>query len=134
MEIFYNGSGFSATIEFLLQNWVSPFELFNQLATCWEKEGYHLVSHKKMVLYTFLYNFAAHLPPVRELLKYDMLCQENIRTFPAWIDEYYQPDNLKITRTRAVHSFEYDVHSYKKMLLTLEFDYSKPVDERVKQC
>ena len=133
VEIFYNGTGFSATVEFLLQNSPSPFELFHQLALRWEEEGYHLVSHKKMVLYAFLYDFASHLQcaiPVRELLKYDMLCWENIRTFPPWIDEYYQPDNLKITRTTAIHTFEYDIHSYEKRQYALEFDYSQPPAER----
>jgi len=149
LETFYNGTGFSATVEFLLQNFPSPFGLFHDIALHWEEEGYHLVSHKKMALYTFLYNFASHstslraplgapehcefVSIVRELLKYDMLCQENVRTFPQWIDEYYQPDNLKITRTTAIHTFEYDICKWlsdttkalAETQCSVAFDYTK---------
>jgi len=141
VETFYNATGFAKTIRYMIDNYSTPYDFFDALAIHWENAGYHLVQHKRPALYTFLYNFAAinlvdKLRLVSELLKYDMLLQESVRIFPVWIDDYYHPDNRKITRTAAVHMFEYNVHEYPTTPLIcrsveLCFDYTRPTWERV---
>lgn len=119
VETFYNGTGFKTAIRYILSHFPTPFNFFETLATYWYDCGNHLVSHKKFTLYTFLYNFAqkflpGEMRPICELLKFDMLLAENVRAFPAWVDEYYTPDNRQITRNTAIHRFQYDVMAYKR--------------------
>jgi len=141
VETFYGSKGFESCVRYFLEKFSSPFELFDLLAQQWERESKHLVAHKKAVLYTFLHDFAAtHLPEeimlLKELLKYDMLLQENVRTFPAWIDNYYKPDNRLITRTTAIHSFEYTIFSWqnggelKQETNHVEYNYSLAIENR----
>ena len=148
VETFYGGVGFYATVRFMLESFDTPFGFFDTLATYWEGEGYHLVSHKKMALYSFLHKFGErHLPQkhrvICELLKYDMLLQENVRTFPNWITSYYVPDNMKITRTAGTHAFDYNIcrwlHDIKQnpkapllaQRVEVHFDYARDPDQRV---
>ena len=117
VETFYGSKGFNASVKLLLCSFNSPFTLFDSLASHWEQCGYHLVSHKKMAMYSFLHSFVLQFLPdkvhqICELLKFDMLLQENIRSFPSWVTEYYQPDNKLITRTVGVHTFAYDILSW----------------------
>jgi len=125
VETFYGAVGFDSAVFFTIQNFATPFDFFDALAVFWEENDYHLVSHKKIAMYSILYKFALKFLPekirtVCEKLKYDMLLQENIRTFPDWINEYYQCDNRLITRNSAVHTFEDGQ--------TLHFDYTLPID------
>ena len=143
VETFYGGTGFDSYVSFMVQNFVTPFDFFDALAAHWEENSCHLVSHKKSAIYSILHGFAVKFFPdkmrlICELLKFDMLLQENVRTFPGWIDEYYQCDNRLITRNTAVHTFEIRPchcgldpqsssakHSNR---LTLHFDYTLPID------
>jgi len=144
VETFYSAGGFGHAIEFMIQQFKTPFEFFDKLAIFWEENGYHLVSHKKMAMYSFLYKFGAEYLPDRirlicELLKFNMLLQENIRTFPDWIENYYSYDNRLITRTAAVHTFDSDVCKWigippQPRDITLNFDYSLPVDRGRWSC
>lgn len=148
VETFYNATGFQNVVAFMLQQFATPLDFFHTLALAWEKDGFHLVSHKKMAIYSFLHKFGTEFLPnetmaVSELLKFDMLLQESVRAFPSWITCYYTPNNQKISRTTAMHIFKYDIltwHSAVKLDITatlcpsiveLCFDYTKPVLARV---
>jgi len=136
VETFYGASGFESSIRLMLEQFQTPFEFFDKLAIHWESKENHLVSHKKMAMYSFLHDFAAvYLPGelrlVCELLKYDMLLQENVRTFPTWINDYYTPDNRLIDRTSGVHTFEYNIFKWMnnttpliKQHSQVKFDYA----------
>ena len=147
VESFYNATGFYSCVRFMLAKFSSPFEFFDALAEYWEAKDYHMVSHKKSAMYSFLHAFGKkfipdEIRPICELLKFDMLKQDNIRTFPAWIDEYYFPDNRQITRTTAVHTFEYDIcawldelkHNLDAVLhaggVSVAFDYAQTAKQR----
>lgn len=143
VETFYGGTGFEATIRFLLAQSPTPFHMFQALAACWERKDMHLASHKKAAMYTFLHTFAMEYLPQKlhhicELLKFDMLLQENIRTFPDWITDYYIPDNRLITRTTGVHTFAYDICTWLKeggqrllspQDITVHYNYALGVDD-----
>ena len=125
VETFYSATSFGSAVFFMIQSFDTPFDFFDALAVFWEENDYHIVSHKKIAMYSILHKFALKFLPekirtVCEKLKYDMLLQENIRTFPDWINEYYQCDNRLITRNSAVHTFEEGQ--------TLYFDYTLPID------
>ena len=155
VETFYCASGFYGTVRFMLANYSTPFDLFDTMAAYWEDTNHHLVSHRKAAMYSFLHSFGQKFLPekiheIRELLKFDMLLQENVRTFPSWINDYYTPDNMKITRTTAVHSFDYDICGWLREIdncpnsipflvgvitshpqkYEIHFDYSLSPDER----
>jgi len=141
VETFYCGTGFSSTIQFMLAHFATAFDLFDSLAVHWEANNYHLVSHKKMAMYSFLHAFGEKSLPdklrqICELLKFDMLLQENVRTFPEWITAYYTPDNRLITRTTGVHAFDSSICEWLKIAglqtgypIKLAFDYSLPIEE-----
>ena len=138
VDIFYNSGNFASYIKFMMNSFLDPYSLFEALAAHWYKNGYHLLSHKKTALYTILYEFGIKTESdkvICELLKYDMLTKENIRTFPDWIAKYYSYDHKKITRTTATHTFSYDIRAWldghKKNLVEFEnsvlFEYNTGV-------
>ena len=108
VELFYNSGGFRSYMLYMAPD----YDFFEALSVYWEKKDYHLASHKKAVLYTVLYEFGGKSRIISELLKFDMLTLENIRTFPNWINEYYSFDWKKITKTNALHTFEYDIPAW----------------------
>jgi len=140
VETFYTAA-FHGTVKFMLSRFPSPFDFFDMLAKFWDENELHMVSHKKAAMYSYLYEFGkkyieGELHPVCELLKFDMLLQENIRTFPPFIAAYYQPDNRQITRTTGVHMFDYNICEWLesdapfiKKQIKVEFDYSCAVDD-----
>jgi len=109
LDLFYNSSGFKTYIKYMMRE--NPYDFFHSLALYWEQKGYHLLAHKKMALYTILYEFSDRSLKARELLKFDMLCWENIRSFPYWIEEYYRYDNKNLTKFSGIHTFKYDIFS-----------------------
>jgi len=126
VDIFYNGKGFECSVKYLMFAFHTPYDFFDILAIYWHKNKYHLVSHKKFSLYTILYEFCKENgfivdninqpSEICELLKFDMLLQDNIRTFPPWIESYYSYDSKQVTRTTAIHSFDYDVYLWLEMI------------------
>jgi len=150
VETFYSATGFYSTVRFMLVNFATPFDFFDALAMYWEEKNYHTMSHKKMAMYSLLHKFGENFLPdklhhICELLKFDMLLQENVRTFPSWINDYYQPDNRKIDRTTAVHVFDYNICAWLRQLeqnpaaplkaqkIEVHFDYALAPDERIVQ-
>ena len=140
VETFYTAA-FRSTVKFMLLRFPSPFDFFDKLAMFWEENELHMVSHKKAAMYLHLYEFSKsylkeELHIICELLKFDMLLQENVRTFPSFIAAYYQPDNRQITRTTGVHVFNYNIYEWLENDVPLiqkqtkvEFDYSRAIDD-----
>ncbi|MCL2400284.1 MAG: B12-binding domain-containing radical SAM protein [Defluviitaleaceae bacterium] len=141
VDTFYNSDGFKCYVQFMLRHFKTPYNFFDALSVYWEENGYHLVSHKRLILYTILYEFGKDIAlsntmEISELLKFDMLLQENLRTFPEWIAEYYHYDHKQITRTTGIHTFNYDIFTWlketdaplQKKQIKLLFDYEKRKD------
>jgi len=141
VELFYNSGGYQCFIRFMLLKFNTPFDFFDALSIHWEENAYHLSAHKKGALYTILYEFSKKTLPsdiaaICELLKFDMLKKENLRTFPNWITEYYHYDVKQITKTTGTHTFKYDIctwldglemtplQSLKKREIGVMFDYT----------
>jgi len=147
VDMFYNSGGYHCFAKFMCLKFDSPFDFFDALSVYWEQNGYHLFSHKKAALYTILYEFGKRVFPsdamvISELLKFDMLMKENIRTFPQWIDDYYHYDHKQITRTTGIHIFKYDICGWlrqeekkfatdlQKKEIKVRFDYTRVDEER----
>ena len=128
VDLFYNADGFKHSIDFMMHQFSTPFDFFETLAKYWWEKRYHMLSHKKMSLYTILYEFSNNDDVLSELLRFDMLLRENIRAFPEWMD--YRYNNKEITRDSAVHRFTYDVCNadgqINKKNICVRFDYKKP--------
>jgi len=127
VDLFYNSDGFKYTVNYMIDQFDTPFDFFEALAKYWWEKKYHMLSHKKMSLYTILYEFGKQDDLLSELLRFDMLLRENIRTFPEWMN--YQYDNKEITRDSAVHRFTYDVCNVNGQIsekdICVHFDYKK---------
>lgn len=123
VDLFYNSGGFQAYIRYMVTQYESDYDFYDALAGYWDSNGYHMVSHKKTALYTILYEFGGKGRLVSELLKYDMLTRENVRTFPIWIEEYYRYDHKKVSRDSAVHTFEYDIDTWERREVETRFGY-----------
>ena len=172
VDMFYNSDGFKCYVQFMVQQFKAPYDFFDALSTYWEQNGYHLVSHKRLALYTILYEFGKDIAfsnvsdarmtsvgtlnmvmtnvdisdsvvmKISELLKFDMLIQENFRTFPEWITSYYHYDHKLITRTSGIHTFNYDIIEWLKDIelpllskqIKVQFDYGKKKDVRYSVC
>jgi len=127
VDIFYNSSGFGKSVGYLMQQAEMPYAFFDELAAFWEANGFHMLSHKKSALYGALYAFSRKSRQDRlicELLKFDMLSRENVRSFPPWIEEYYTYSHKDVTRTTALHSFDYDIDTFEAKQLKVLFNYS----------
>jgi radical SAM superfamily enzyme YgiQ (UPF0313 family) len=114
VDLFYNSGKYACCLRYLTGKYPSPFTLFDALSEYWEARQYHLLPQKGKGLYAVLYGFGTGLYPsesgvFRELLKYDMLVSENIRTFPHFIADNYRYDPKMITKSSATHKFEYDI-------------------------
>ena len=124
VELFYNSGGFQRYVEYMFRQFDTPYDFFDALAGYWGRHRYHLIAHKKSALYTILFEFGGKGRLVSELLKFDMLMRENLRTFPEWITAYYRYDAKRMTKTTATHTFEYDVFTYKNGENEVTFDYT----------
>ena len=109
VALFYNSGNFKAYMHFMIPRFKTPYDFFDALSVYWEENRFHLAAHKKSALYTILYAFGKKDRLICELLKFDMLTRENLKTFPNWISEYYRYDAKQITKTTATHTFEYDI-------------------------
>ncbi|MCL1997718.1 MAG: DUF4080 domain-containing protein [Turicibacter sp.] len=116
LQMLYNSGNFDAYTLFMLQNFSTPYRFFKTFADYWYTGNFHKKAHKKFDTFAILLDFADIAGQDRrlmsELLKYDMLSRENIRTFPPFIADYYRYDRRKIDKKFAQHTFEYDIISW----------------------
>ncbi|MGV8146169.1 MAG: B12-binding domain-containing radical SAM protein [Alkaliphilus sp.] len=91
VEIYWNAGQYSATINAIIHNFYSsPFNLFNDLYSFWEKEGYHHNLHSKNKLFEIIYEFCSEMnfekkELILELLKYDYLKGTKTSSLPAFM-------------------------------------------------
>ncbi|NLL70947.1 MAG: B12-binding domain-containing radical SAM protein [Epulopiscium sp.] len=90
VEIYYNGGKFLNSMRYLLFYFSHPFEMYEELAAYWEKQNYHAIQHNKYRLYEILLEFFQEKNPTsnvalfKEVLKFDMYLQENVKSPPQW--------------------------------------------------
>ncbi|ONI38847.1 hypothetical protein AN640_02190 [Candidatus Epulonipiscium fishelsonii] len=88
LEKYYNSRRFNSSIEYLFSLFKSPFDFFEKLGEYWEFNKYDEISHKKLIYYKHLLEFAqdintCNIEYLKELLKWDMLNHENVKEIPS---------------------------------------------------
>lgn len=82
----YTGIRFERTFEYLLRDGISPFALFNELASKWEEQNYNWLNHSLMGLYKILYELCKEgNPDLLAWLRYDFRRSESRRATPEWL-------------------------------------------------
>jgi len=91
VEIYYNSGKAVNVLNFAVSYFKRPFLFFEKLALYWIDKKYHLVSHNKMKLYTILYEFCSEyiyeLDILKDILKFDMFLNDNVKNFPYWLEQ-----------------------------------------------
>lgn len=116
VEIFYNSQRFKNSIKFLIGQFNSPFDFFEQLAAYWEGNGYHLASHNRFKVLEILYNFLKS-NKLKDLLLFDLLSYENVKSIPEWLEvEMTEDEKKQIRQQKApkmhIQKFNFDILNY----------------------
>ncbi len=90
VELYYNSGKCVQSLRYILSFNDSPFDFFERFGAYWVKNEYHHVSHNKMTLYTILYEFCVKtftdVSTIGQMLKFDILLNDNVKTVPYWLD------------------------------------------------
>ena len=87
VELYYNSNQFRHTLAFLVNQFETPFQMFEELAGFYERKGYFTNSPARAYRYHVLLEFALEWCPaeiLRELLTYDMYLRENLKSRPEF--------------------------------------------------
>lgn len=94
-ETYYNSSKALNTIAFAVNIYPSPFDFYERAAFYMDENGFGKNQSSKQQTYTNLYNFFAgdntaadRLETIKDLLLFDMLLNDNLKSFPIWIDDF----------------------------------------------
>jgi len=106
VEIYYNSGKCLNTVKFMVKYFERPFSFFEELALYWTNKNYHEVSHNKMKLYTIMFEFCGthtkNLDELKNILKFDMYLNDNIKNFPYWLE----PNDFEETKAFSRKFFE----------------------------
>ncbi len=89
VELYYNSNQFVHTLQFLVEAFETPFQMFEALADFFEENGYFVNSPARSYRYHVLLAFAdkydgANEAIYKELLTYDMYLRENLKSRPEF--------------------------------------------------
>ncbi|MCQ2512612.1 MAG: B12-binding domain-containing radical SAM protein [Lachnospiraceae bacterium] len=89
VDLFYNSGQFSYTLPVLEKLFETPFEMYEELSTFFEKKGFFINNPARVYRYNLLLDFALEFAPdqadlFKELLTFDMYLRENCKTRPAF--------------------------------------------------
>lgn len=89
VELYYNSNQFRHTLAFLVKQFETPFQMFEELAGFYERKGYFTNSPARAYRYHVLLEFALEWcresgEIFRELLTYDMYLRENLKSRPEF--------------------------------------------------
>ncbi len=89
VELYYNSNQFCHTLPALVQNFASPFTMFEALADFYKEQGYFTNTPARAYRYQVLLTFAKQHDPAnqelyRELLTFDMYLRENLKSRPEF--------------------------------------------------
>lgn len=89
VELYYNSNQFVYTLQFLVQAFDTPFQMYEELADFYERNGYFVNSPARSYRYQVLLDFAREYDGkyeavYRELLTFDMYLRENLKSRPEF--------------------------------------------------
>ncbi len=89
VDLFYNSGQFTYTLTVLERLFATPYEMYEELSTFFEKKGFFINNPARAYRYHLLLDFALEQDPAqvdlyKELLTFDMYLRENCKTRPAF--------------------------------------------------
>lgn len=94
VEVYYNSRQFVFTMEQLLDEFDTPFQMYEELSHYYEDRGLFGVSHNRLARYENLYDFINGIADRKEtagsyrnLLVYDLYLRENMKSRPSFAGE-----------------------------------------------
>lgn len=126
IELYYNSAKAIYSLKYMLQFFKSPFDFYETLSIYWENNNHNTMQHSKMDLYTILMNFGSHyiddkLAQIKDLLKFDMFLNDNIKSLPKWLDN----KNYNILKQKAKNFYKNKENIDKYIPELREYDYKQ---------
>ena len=94
VETYYNSFKIITAEKFISSMFPSAFDFYEALGEYWVSNGFHAVNHSKNQLYEVLFNFciqsgltAENQSIAEQLMRFDLLLSDNIKTLPAFMKE-----------------------------------------------
>ena len=111
VELYYNSGQFSCTLRYVMPQFKSPFDFFEQFSLSYRRKGCHKMNYNRMGRYQILKDFleeqGVSLPFQDEVLLFDMYLRENMKSRPAWpaICRAFGSSGRKCTETAGQSCF-----------------------------
>jgi len=115
VEVHYNSGQFANTMEHLVKEFPSPFDLYVELGEYYEKNGLFGINHSRLARYENLWQFIRTQIPdradsYREWLTLDLYLRENVKNRPAFAGE----NQVTKEEMTAFYREEAETHRYLK--------------------
>lgn len=120
VEIYYNSNQFTHTLPVLIQEFASPFHMYEALADYYRTNGYQLSTPSRIYRYQVLLDFACTVAADKralfgELLTFDLYLRENLKSRPDFAQENAIDTNAaEKKKVRQFYEHEETAHTYLK--------------------
>ena len=120
VEVYYNSGKAINTIKYGIKFFNTPFDFFENLAIYWLENNYNNISPSKIKLYEIIYTFLKNKNNVddkvlNEIVKFDILLNDNIKSLPLWINTNYNNDFKE--KERKFYSNKENIEKYLSHLI-----------------
>lgn len=132
VEVYYNSLQFAHTVRYLERAFGSAYEMFEQLADFYDRNGLSGQKHSRMARMEHLRNFAREQDEKNagiydELLLLDLYLRENSKSRPSWAPDQgdYKEriyDFYKKEAENPVYLKEYEGYNYKQLSKMTHFE------------
>lgn len=118
LEVYGNSGQFNTTIDELLKEFPSPFDMFEALAEYYDKQELTGISHSRMARYEILEQFIRQVAPKRlslyqDYMVYDLYLRENLKSRPSFAsDQEPFKDKVRAFFAEEAKTFQYLKEGY----------------------
>ena len=96
VEVHYNSGQFLYTLQQLVKEFDSPYQMYYELGKYYEAHNLHMMSHSRIKRYEIVLDFIRELGTekeelYRELLVFDLYLRERVKSRPNFAGEYNEP-------------------------------------------
>lgn len=124
VEVYYNTGQFAHTMDALLDEYRSAYQMYRALWQYYEKKHYMEIQHKRSARYEILLEFVQEYFPrktelMRELLTYDYYLRENAKTRPQFAGVY------RVDRKFLREFYEKEVKMHEYLPKYISYDHNQ---------
>jgi radical SAM superfamily enzyme YgiQ (UPF0313 family) len=102
VELFYNSGKFTFTLPYMIKSCKTPWDFYERLARFWQMGGYGGRPHGKLLPYEVLRALGdwqeTDASPLLDLLRFDLLINENEKNVPEWLSLAINEEQKRLTR------------------------------------